>query len=82
MSLCIKYVFFSINGNVRNLTLSGLDGYTVDTATLSVLTLRISVALTFPKVALNSLYSLDALLLRFLPIFGHGRISLDVNGNE
>lgn len=62
--------------------MSGLDGYTVDVATLNVLTLRASIGLTFPKISLNSLYNLDALLLRFIPIFGHGRLALDVNGKK
>lgn len=69
-----------MRGNLRNLSVSGLDGYTVDVATLNVITLRASIGLTFPKISLNSAYELDALLLRFIPLFGHGRLAFDVNG--
>lgn len=70
---------YDVQGNLRNLTLEGLDGYEINTATLNILTLRTSVHLTFPNVALSTFYDLDALLLRFLPIYGHGRMYLGVN---
>lgn len=72
-------LLYNVRGNVRDFTVSGLDGYTVDVATLNVLTLRWSVGLTFPKVSLSSFYDFDALLLRFIPLYGHGRLHFDVN---
>lgn len=72
-------LLYNIRGDVRDLTVAGLDGYTVDTATLNVLTLRASIGITFPRISLSSLYNLDALLLRFIPIYGHGRLAFDVN---
>ncbi|XP_037037130.1 uncharacterized protein LOC119074891 isoform X2 [Bradysia coprophila] len=72
-------LLYNIQGNVRDFTVAGIDGYTVDTATLNVLTLRASIGITFPRISLTSLYNLDALLLRFIPIFGHGRLAFDVN---
>lgn len=66
---------------MRDLTISGIDEYVVDVATFNILTLRLSIGLTFPKLSLSSFYDLDALLLRFIPIYGHGRLGLVVNGN-
>ncbi|KAG4065503.1 hypothetical protein HA402_013273 [Bradysia odoriphaga] len=72
-------LLYNIQGNVRDFTVAGIDGYTVDTVTLNVLTLRASIGITFPRISLTSLYDFDALLLRFIPIFGHGRLAFDVN---
>ncbi|KAJ6636437.1 hypothetical protein Bhyg_15027 [Pseudolycoriella hygida] len=72
-------LLYRVQGDIRDLTIAGLDGYTVDIATLNILTLRTTIGLTLPKLSLSSFYNFDALLLRFIPIFGHGRLNLDVN---
>ncbi|KAJ6636438.1 hypothetical protein Bhyg_15028 [Pseudolycoriella hygida] len=81
-SLEIKHpgAMLSVQGDVHNFTVAGLDGYTVDDATINMFSLSGSIDMTFPQLSLRSLYNIDLLAYDIVPVmFGHGKLGLELN---
>ncbi|XP_015609787.1 uncharacterized protein LOC107274787 [Cephus cinctus] len=66
----------TINNKLSNIRMDGLANYTIDTATFSLLRMRIRVALTWPILPISTEYDIEA-NSGVLPIYGSGTIKLN-----